>query len=264
MEEKEKEIMFHAKVIWKIQESRNIHALQTYVLWNTGDSEESKIIKWDKFKKWILPAVKVSELCLSVISSVCVCVCVCLPACQPVCPSVHFNGCLPVSVSTYLSTCLPPRPSVHPSISLPACISVSVCLPAVCPPACSSICPFVYFHGCLPVSVYVCLCIRICLSKSDNGSIFLGVLQVSVIYKVAFAWAQYAFSACLLFFVVDETTTRFQMTLNDLISKRRCLWWFALYRIYVAFTCTYTDARAHTHTIITKVTPEQNTSDFTY
>ena len=155
-------------------------------------------------------------MCLSV------CVCVRLPACPPVCPFPWLAACL--SVSTYLSTCLPARPSVHPSISLTACISVSVCLPAVSPPACSSICPsvcpFVYFHGCLPVSVYVCLCIYICLSMSDNGSIFLGVLQVSVIYKVAFAWAQYAFSAFLLFFMVDENTICFQMTLNDLISKR--------------------------------------------
>ena len=141
-----------AEVIWKIHESENIHALQTCVLWNTGDCKESKIIKWDKIKKWIRPVVKVSELFLCLLLPfrhfICLCLCVslpaCPPACPPVCPSVHFHGCLPVSlslpvcVSTCLSACLPIRLSICVSV----CLSVSMAV-------------------CLSLSVHVCLCISI-------------------------------------------------------------------------------------------------------
>ena len=164
----------HAEVIWKIQESENISALQTCVLWNTGDCEESKIIKWDKVIELFL--------CLSVTSSpslhLCVCLSVSLPACPPVCPpvcsSIHIHGCLPVSI--YLSACV--------CVYLSVCLSVHLCVHL-------SVC----FHGCLPVSVCACLPLYICLFMSDNGSICLAVhqfLQVSVTHKVAFAWAQHA------------------------------------------------------------------------
>ena len=93
----------------------------------------------------------------------------------------------------------PPPPPRPPLFSL----CLSVCLP-VCLPIRLSICVSI----CLSISMAVCLSlsVHICLSMSVNGNICLGVdqfLQVSVIHKVAFAWAQHAFSAFLLFFMVS-------------------------------------------------------------